>query len=158
MIRKEINISYREYDFADELPENERILAEKAIEATNRSYSPYSKFHVGAAVKLSNGEIITGANQENIAYPSGLCAERTAMYYASAAYPDIAMEAIAIAASQNGRLCEQPASPCGACRQVMAEYQTKAGKNMKIILAGAKKILVFERVDDILPFIFDSLK
>ncbi len=158
MIRKEINISYREYDFADELPENERILAEKAIEATNRSYSPYSKFHVGAAVKLSNGEIITGANQENIAYPSGLCAERTAMYYASAAYPDIAMEAIAIAASQNGRLCELPASPCGACRQVMAEYQTKAGKNMKIILAGAKKILVFERVDDILPFIFDSLK
>ena len=158
MIRKEINISYREYDFANELPENERILAEKAIEATNRSYSPYSKFHVGAAVKLSNGEIITGANQENIAYPSSLCAERTAMYYASAAYPDIAMEAIAIAASQNGRLCEQPASPCGACRQVMAEYQTKAGKNMKIILAGAKKILVFERVDDILPFIFDSLK
>lgn len=158
MIRKEINISYREYDFANELPENERILAEKAIEATNRSYSPYSKFHVGAAVKLSNGEIITGANQENIAYPSGLCAERTAMYYASAAYPDIAMEAIAIAASQNGRLCELPASPCGACRQVMAEYQTKAGKNMKIILAGAKKILVFERVDDILPFIFDSLK
>ena len=158
MIRKEINISYREYDFANELPENERILAEKAIEATKRSYSPYSKFHVGAAVKLSNGKIITGANQENIAYPSGLCAERTAMYYASAAYPDIAMEAIAIAASQNGRLCELPASPCGACRQVMAEYQTKAGKNMKIILAGAKKILVFERVDDILPFIFDSLK
>ena len=158
MTLKEINITYREYGSADELPEAEKALAEKAIEATSRSYSPYSGFHVGAAVKLSNGETVTGANQENIAYPSGLCAERTAMYYASATYPDAVMEAIAIAAVQNGSLCDLPASPCGACRQVMAEYQTKAGKNMKIILAGAKKVMVFDKVDDILPFIFDSLK
>ena len=158
MTQKEIKICYSEYDSLSGLGEEDRILAEKAIEATANSYAPYSGFCVGAAVRLSDGKIITGSNQENIAYPSGLCAERTAMFYASSTHPGEEMEAIAIAAVKDGKLCSLPASPCGACRQVMAEYQTRAGKEMRIILAGAEKTLVFDRVDDLLPFIFDSLK
>ena len=158
MTLKEINIRYKEYGSMAELPEDDRILAQEAVKATGSSYSPYSGFHVGAALRLSNGEIVRGSNQENIAYPSGLCAERTAMFYASATYPDSDITAIAIAASQNGEVCRKPATPCGACRQVMAEYQTRAGKDMKIILAGTEQVMVFDKVEDILPFIFDSLK
>lgn len=158
MTQKEIKICYSEYDSLSGLGEEDRILAEKAIEATANSYAPYSGFCVGAAVRLSDGKIITGSNQENIAYPSGLCAERTAMFYAHAQYPDAGIIAIAIAARQDGDLCETPASPCGACRQVMAEYQKLAGRDMKIILVGRRKIRVFRKVDDLLPFIFDSLR
>ena len=158
MVLKELNIRFREYENISELAEEDRLLAEEAVKATANSYSPYSRFHVGAALKLSNGKIVHGSNQENIAYPSGLCAERTAMFYASAEYPDAGMEAIAIAASKNGQICEMPATPCGACRQVMAEYQDKSGRQMKIILVGSKKIMIFGKVDDMLPFIFDSLK
>ena len=157
MEQKELNISYKEYDNVSELSPEDRLLVEQAVKATLNSYAPYSRFHVGAAVRLSNGETVSGSNQENIAYPSGLCAERTAMFYASSRYPEAAMEAIAIAASKDGELCSMPATPCGACRQVMAEYQTRSGKNMKIILAGSDKIMEFDKVDDILPFIFDSL-
>lgn len=154
---KELNISYKEYHDISELSPGDRLLVGQAAKATENSYSPYSKFRVGAALRLSNGETITGSNQENMAYPSGLCAERTAMFYASARYPEARIEAIAIAASKDGKLCSQPATPCGACRQVMAEYQSRAGKDMKIILAGTERILEFRKVDDILPFIFDSL-
>ena len=142
----------------EELSEQVKTLIDAAKDATSNSYSPYSGFRVGAAVRFSNGETVAGSNQENIAYPSGLCAERTAMFYACSRYPDAAIEAIAITASQNGEPCRLPASPCGACRQVMAEYQTKAGRDMKIILAGKEKTMVFGKVDDLLPFIFDSLK
>ncbi len=157
MTQKEINIRYREFISPDELQEEDRILADAAVRATRNSYSPYSRFKVGAAIRLSNGEIINGSNQENIAYPSGLCAERTAMFYAHAVFPDAAMEAIAIAAVKDGNLCGEPASPCGACRQVMAEYQKQSGIPMKIILVGAERTYVFDKVEDILPLIFDSL-
>ena len=116
-----------EYASVEELPSQDRLLADAAIEAVALSYAPYSNFNVGAAVMFEDGEIVKGANQENAAYPSGLCAERTALFYASASRPDKAMIAIAIAAGQNGHLCESPATPCGACRQVMAQYQTKSG-------------------------------
>ena len=154
---KELNIRYREYEDISGLSSGDRLLVEEAVKSTANSYAPYSGFHVGAALRLSNGEIVTGSNQENAAYPSGLCAERTAMFYASARYPDAVMEAIAIAASQNGELCSLPASPCGACRQVMAQYQRKSGQEMKIILAGKEKILVFDKVEDIMPFVFDNI-
>lgn len=157
MTSKEIKIAYIEYESIDQLEAQDRKLAEAAIEATEGSYAPYSGFNVGAAVRLDNGEIIKGSNQENAAYPSGICAERTAMFYAAAAYPENAIEAIAVTASQNGILCGNPATPCGACRQVMAQYQTKGGKPMAIILVGGKKIWKFDRVDDILPLIFDSI-
>ena len=154
---KEINIRYAEYCSIQELSDSDRELASEAIRATANSYAPYSKFHVGAAIRLADGTVVTGANQENIAYPSGLCAERTAMFYAAAKYPDTPMKTIAIAASSDGVLCSEPATPCGACRQVMAEYQTKGGSPISIILVGSEKIWKFDRVDDILPLIFDSL-
>ena len=157
MTSKEIKIAYLEYESADQMDPNDRELAEAAIEATKGSYAPYSRFNVGAAVRLDSGIIIKGSNQENAAYPSGLCAERTAMFYASAAYPGNAIRSIAIVASQDGILCDNPATPCGACRQVMAQYQTKGGQDMSIILVGGKKIWKFEKVDDILPLIFDSI-
>ena len=157
MTSKEIKIAYQEYGSLDELAPKDRELAEAAIKATEGSYAPYSRFNVGAAVRLDSGLIVKGSNQENAAYPSGLCAERTAMFYASATYPESAMIDIAITASQGGVLCDNPATPCGACRQVMAQYQTKGGKPMGILLVGGKKIWKFEKVDDLLPLIFDSI-
>lgn len=157
MTSKEIRIVYNEYESLEQLDPRDRELAQAAIDATKSAYAPYSHFNVGAAVRLDNGEIIKGSNQENAAYPSGICAERTAMFYASANYPENTMTAIAITASQNGTLCENPVSPCGACRQVMAEYQTKGGHPMEILLIGGKKIWKFGKVDDVLPLIFDSI-
>ncbi|MBQ2917766.1 MAG: cytidine deaminase [Bacteroidales bacterium] len=157
MTSKEIKIAYQEFDSIDELDAKDRELAQAAVEATAQAYAPYSKFNVGAAVLFEDGVIVKGANQENAAYPSGLCAERTALFYASASRPDKAMVAIAIAAGQNGQLCEMPATPCGACRQVMAQYQLKSGLPMRVLLVGAHKIWRFEKVDDLLPLIFDSI-
>lgn len=157
MTNKEIKIAYREYESLAQLEVEDKELAQAAIEATAQSYAPYSNFNVGAAVLFEDGVVVKGANQENAAYPSGLCAERTALFYASASRPDKAMTAIAIAAGQNGELCKNPATPCGACRQVMAQYQTKSGRPMKVLLIGAERIWRFERVDDLLPLIFDSI-
>lgn len=157
MANKELKISYTEYDSIEQLDAQDRVLAEAAIRATENSYAPYSRFNVGAAVLLEDGDIIMGSNQENAAYPSGQCAERTAMFYANASHPDKAMVSIAIAAAQNGELCGSPATPCGACRQVMAQYQTKSGRDMSVILVGGDKIWKFDKVDYLLPFIFDSI-
>lgn len=157
MTSKEIKIAYLEYNSLDELTTEDRHLAEAAIEAISQSYAPYSNFNVGAAVMFDDGVIIKGANQENAAYPSGLCAERTALFYASSSRPDRPMKAIALAAGQNGILCKTPASPCGACRQVMAQYQIKSAAPMGILLVGGEKIWKFSKVDDLLPLIFDSI-
>jgi len=157
MKQKEIQIRFEEYASIDELAAEDRELAGEAIQAMRGAYAPYSHFHVGAAVRLSNGQIVRGANQENAAFPSGLCAERTAMFAAGARFPDKDMCSIAVAGGVHGRLAEKPATPCGACRQVMAQYQTKAGKPMSVIMIGAHKVWKFERVDDILPLIFDSI-
>ena len=137
MTSKEIKIAYKEYEGLEELEQKDRELAQAAIDATAQAYAPYSKFNVGAAVLFQDGEIIKGANQENAAYPSGLCAERTALFYASASRPEKAMTAIAIAASQNGELLETPVTPCGACRQVMAQYQLKSKLPMQVLLVGS---------------------
>lgn len=157
MARKEIKIEYDEFASAQELSAQDRELCRAAVEALDGSYAPYSHFHVGAAVRLSDGTIVKGANQENAAYPSGLCAERTAMFAAGANYPGLDMEGIAVVARQDGRICSSPAAPCGACRQVMAQYQTKSGKPMSVILVGADRIMKFSRVDDLLPLIFDNI-
>ena len=157
MTNKEIKIAYIEYESLDQLDADDRKTADAAVEAISLSYAPYSRFNVGAAVMFEDGEIVKGANQENAAYPSGLCAERTALFYASASRPDKAMKILAIAAGQEGKLYDSPATPCGACRQVMAQYQTKSGRPMAVILVGAKKIWKFEKVDDLLPLIFDSI-
>ena len=158
MDQKHIVIDYEEYHAPEEMAPADRELAEAAIQAQKTSYAPYSKFNVGAAVRLSDGSIVKGSNQENAASPSGLCAERTAMFAAGAARPDLAMTSIAIAGGKEFSIEDTPATPCGACRQVMAEYQAKGGVPMSVIMVGAKVIWKFKRVDDVLPFIFDSLK
>lgn len=157
MTRKELSIHYIEYSSVDEMEPADRELCQAAIEAIDGAYAIYSHFYVGAAVRLSDGSIVKGANQENAAYPSGLCAERTAMFAASAMHPELELTGIAIAARQNGVLCPEPAAPCGACRQVMAQYQTKSGKPMSILLVGSGSILKFSRVDDLLPMIFNNI-
>ena len=157
MEQKAINISFQEYKSINELNAEDRELAGCAIQAMGRAYAPYSHFHVGAAVRMSNGQIVEGANQENAAFPSGLCAERTAMFAASAKYPDKDIRSIALAGGVHGLLTDMPATPCGACRQVMAQYQTKAGKPVSVIMIGKSRVWKFEKVDDILPLIFDSI-
>lgn len=157
MTEKEIKIDFKEYKSIDELEKEDKELAQAAISAMQGSYAPYSHFNVGAAVRIENGDIVKGANQENAAFPSGLCAERTAMFAAGAAYPDKAMTSIALAGGVMGRICATPATPCGACRQVMAQYQAKSGKKMSVLMIGKDKIWKFNSVDDILPLIFDSI-
>ena len=157
MSDKEIKISFTEFKSLEELGPEDRELAGAAIEAMNGAYAPYSHFHVGAAVRMSNGQIVRGANQENAAFPSGMCAERTAMFSAGATYPDKSMRSIAIAGGVHGRLTKEPATPCGACRQVMAQYQAKSGEPMSVIMVGDGKIWKFDKVDDILPLIFNSI-
>lgn len=156
MITKKLEITYSEYSSVDELPQNDANLLNAAIESLNGSYAPYSNFNVGAAVQLDNGVIVKGSNQENIAYPSGLCAERTALFSAHANYPQNKIVSIAITSSQNGLLLATPPFPCGACRQVMAQTQTRNGSPLKIIIGGSDKILVFNSVESLLPFIFAS--
>ena len=157
MADKKYIINYEEFTSASQMTPEDQEMVAAALDAQKGSYSPYSHFQVGASLKLENGLVLKGANQENAAYPSGLCAERTVMFYAGANYPDIPFDTLAIAGSDHGVLCESPASPCGACRQVMAEYQKKHNKPFNIILVGSKRIRKFHCVDDVLPFIFDSL-
>lgn len=157
MTNKEIKISYEEYSSFDEMSEEDRNLVKAAVDARSGSYSPYSSFRVGAAVRLADGRVFTGANQENAAYPAGLCAERTAMFYAHSHNDGSPIVSIAIAGGYGDALCDSPATPCGNCRQVMAEFQTESGVSMSIILAGGGKSLKFSSVEALLPFIFDSL-
>ena len=157
MTNKEIKIAYLEFSSHDELSAEDKALVEAAIDAVSMSYAPYSHFNVGAAVRLEDGEIVKGANQENAAYPSGTCAERTALFYAGASHADKAMVSIAIAGGLNGVLCEAPVTPCGACRQVMSQYQTKSGVPMSVLLVGSSKVWKFDKVDDLLPLMFDSI-
>jgi len=157
MERKSLTIDYEEYNSPEELAQLDKALVNEAIAAVEGSYAPYSHFNVGAAVRLVDGTIVRGANQENAAYPSGLCAERTAMFAASANNPGINFEALAIVCFQNGKQLTEPGYPCGSCRQVMAQYERVAGKPLRIIVAGSKTIQIFTGVDSILPFIFTSL-
>ena len=138
-----------------ELSESERILVETAREATYRSYAPYSKFCVGAAIALDNGEIIAGSNQENVAYPSGTCAERSACFYAHARYPEAKFKAIAIAARDTkGDFVADPTAPCGSCRQALLEYEMLAGHDVEVLLAGAGVVYRVPSVKSLLPLAF----
>ena len=157
MIPKKIEIHYREYASVEEMDAQDQALVAAARQAQKGSYAPYSHFNVGAAVLLENGVIVPGSNQENAATPSGLCAERTAMFAAGARFPGVPMVSLAIVGGPEYTVCDDPATPCGACRQVMAEYQKLGGRPMSIILTGGKSIWKFDRVDDVLPLIFNSL-
>lgn len=138
----------------EELPDELQKLVSSAKEQTQKSYSPYSNFAVGAAILMDDGEVFAGSNQENAAYPSGLCAERTTMYFANAQRPNTAIRAIAIAAFTNNDFLEDPISPCGACRQALLESESRFGQEMKVLMYGKKGVYVTESVKDLLPFCF----
>ena len=154
---KKINISIDiELKQKEEPSAEEQILVDKAIEATTRSYSVYSHFAVGAALMLENGDIVLGANQENAAFPSGLCAERTAIFAAQVNNPDQPLKTIAIAARNENGLLKKPITPCGGCRQVMLEIEDRYKKPVKILLYGTEGIYVINSVKDIMPLSFVS--
>ena len=150
----ELNIQIRECQM-DELTEDEQFLVTKAIESTNNSYAKYSHFCVGAALQLENGEVVPGCNQENAAFPAGICAERSAIFAAGAQYPDIAVEKLAIAARDTtGELTAEPVSPCGTCRQVIIETETRYQKPIRILLYGRNCIYVIDGIKHLMPLSF----
>ena len=145
------------FDDFNELPKNIASLMEKAIEAREKAYAPYSKFLVGAAIALDNGEIVTGSNQENASYPSGLCAERTAIYYAGAKYPNVVMKTMAIVAGSTKHQTTEPIPPCGACRQAIAEYEVKQDEPIVIYFMGETgKVVKSHSLANLLPLVFDK--
>ena len=141
----------------DELSCDDRALVDAARNATKGSYAPYSRFNVGAALRLECGTVVTGSNQENAAYPSGLCAERVALFAAGANYPDKAVETMVIAARNADGELSRPISPCGACRQVMLETESRHKRVMRIILFGTDGCYVIDGgAKELLPLSFDS--
>ena len=155
---KEFNVCVPVIEMSfDELDAIDRRLVDEAREATGRAYAPYSKFHVGAAILLDNGEVVTGANQENAAFPSGTCAERTTCYYAHARWPEARFEAIAVAArGPDGEFVADPVAPCGACRQALLEYETLAGHDVRVLLVGRGKVYILPSVRSTLPLAFSE--
>jgi cytidine deaminase len=157
MKQRAFTIRIAEYERMDELSEEQANLVKKAIYSAKQAYAPYSDYKVGAALLLDNGEIVCGNNQENAAYPSGLCAERVAIFYAGANYPKAAVKMLAVTAIKDGDLQEEPVSPCGGCRQVMLEKENQGDIPMEVILYGTKRIHVLNQATDLLPLPF-SLK
>jgi cytidine deaminase len=145
------------YETVDELQQDVQELMQQAIEARESSYSPYSQFRVGAAIKLENEEVVTGSNQENASYPAGLCAERTAIFYAGAKYPGVKMLKMALSARSQNHPVEVPTPPCGSCRQAIAEYEVKQEQPIEIYFMGEKgKVVKANSISDLLPLIFDN--
>ena len=139
------------------LDPNKRALIEQAKQARDSSYAPFSEFYVGCSVLHENGHIGLGSNQENASFPSGLCAERVALFYTSSNYPDQKIKTIAISAYSKNFEIKEYISPCGGCRQVMAEYEEKQAQPIRILLHSPNnKVLIANSVEDILPFIFRS--
>jgi cytidine deaminase len=145
------------YDSIEELDNSVKSLMQKAISARKKAYAPYSKFEVGAAIELENGEIILGNNQENAAYPSGLCAERVAIFQAGALYPNVKIKSIAISATSLDKPVKSPIPPCGACRQSIAEYEQKQNTPIPIYFMGFEgPVYKTKSLENILPLTFDK--
>ena len=158
---KEVKIKFLEYENEQELKQEEQDLLSDALDSVEKSYAPYSEFHVGAAVLLENGVVVTGSNQENAAYPSGLCAERVALFYASSQYPEVKIKALAISAKSEHFLVNNPITPCGSCRQVIVEAEHRQQLKIKIIMRGETgPVHVVPGIEALLPFTFyeDKLK
>ena len=156
---KEVKIVSKLYvfDSLEETPKDIQGLMQNAIGARDKAYAPYSRFHVGTALLLDNGEIISGSNQENASYPSGLCAERTAIFYAGAKYPKAKIVKMAITAASQNQKTSAPIPPCGACRQSIAEYETKQDQAIEIYFMGeVGKVMKSNSLANLLPFGFDS--
>ena len=145
------------FDSIEDLPNSTQLLMNKAIEVKSTAYAPYSKFKVGAALLLENGKIITGSNQENAAYPSGMCAERVAIWKASSDYPNERILELAISASSSSQITKEPVAPCGACRQSLSEYEIKQEEKIEVFFMGEiGKIIKTNSVSDLLPIAFDK--
>ena len=159
MKKAEFNFSYEAYNNIEELSATDVKLVEKAIDAAKNAYAPYSEFNVGAAVLLENDKIVMGNNQENAAYPSGLCAERVALFYVNAIYPDQRVKAIAIVALKDGEMVPSVVTPCGNCRQAMLETESRFEKPIRIIMGSQKGFWVVDKAQYLLPLSFtgDSL-
>lgn len=156
MDKKQIITEIEIYEDIQELPEIAQQLMQKAIAARLNAYAPYSQFLVGASILLDNGEIVTGSNQENSSYPSGLCAERTAIYAAGANYPHQKILKIAITAGPKGRENSIPVPPCGACRQAIAEYEQKQNHPIEVFFMGKSgKVCKVDSLLSLLPLAFD---
>jgi len=152
-----IDTTFTVYESLDELPSETQELMFKAMEARKNAYAPYSKFHVGAAILLENGEIVTGSNQENASYPSGLCAERTAIYYAGSQFPDSKIVTMALTAGSTQHQTVTPIPPCGACRQAIAEYEVKQDSPIEIYFMGETgKVAKSDSLANLLPLVFDK--
>ena len=157
MKKLELKIAFSEFENETELTQPEQELLRKARQSCDMAYAPYSNFYVGAALLLENGIIVSGNNQENVAYPSGLCAERVAIYYAGAQYPEAAIKTIAITCKSKSFHLSEPLSPCGSCRQALSEYEMRHKTKIKVILMGETgKIRVMESIADLLPFMFKA--
>ncbi len=155
MQTREIKIKITTFSGLSELPEEEQRLLQQAVKSVSQSYAPYSEFHVGAAVLLDNGKIICGSNQENAAYPSGLCAERVALFYANSKYPDSKVKILAIAARADHFHIDKPISPCGTCRQVIAETENRQQSKIRIIMQGESgPVNRTEGIENLLPLTF----
>ncbi|NJM78465.1 MAG: cytidine deaminase [Flavobacterium sp.] len=152
-----VTTTFSVYDSLGELEEDNRKIMNEAIAARKKAYAPYSKFNVGTAILLDNGKVIKGANQENAAYPSGLCAERVAIFYAGANYPEAKILKLFISASPTERELEEPIPPCGSCRQSIAEYEIKQDNDIEIFFMGAKgKVYKSNSLKNLLPLLFDK--
>ena len=160
MKKVEHRFNYLEYSKNDDLPEDKLALLNKAEEISTQAYAPYSLFHVGAAIRFEDDTIITGNNQENVAYPSGLCAERVALFYAKSQFPDLKIIEIAITASSKKFDVDQPVTPCGSCRQALLEYENNQDGSIQVMLGGSNssKVIVLESVKDLLPLSFNESK
>ena len=156
MQNKQLTINYSMYELSELTPED-RELVDKAMQMTEDSYAPYSNFYVGAALRLANGIIVGGCNQENAVYPAGLCAERVAVFSSQAQYPNTKILSLAIAArNTEGEFVGVPVSPCGSCRQVILEQEMRFNQPIRIILVGQNGIFIFNSIKDLLPFAFSE--
>ncbi len=159
MKHKEIIIRYEEYEDVESLLVEDSKLIDEANEAVKGSYAPYSEFHVGAALKLDNGMVIRGSNQENSAYPSGLCAERVALFHAKSTYPDASVIAIAVTCRTEHFVNLDPVAPCGSCRQVIAETEKRQSDRIRIIMTGDGAVTkIVDGIDNLLPMKFQEEK
>ncbi len=157
MIEKEIKFSLRVYDDSGELSAADNALMMQAKTALDSAYAPYSKFRVGAAVLLANGQVVTGTNQENASYPVGICAEGTALGTASSLYPNVAIKKIAITVKSETHVVDHPVAPCGICRQRLLEYENRYNQPIEIIVMGQEgKVYSIDTVKDILPLYFSK--
>jgi cytidine deaminase len=157
MKKIEINTSFTAYDSVAELPQDVQDLMQKAIEVRKNAYAPYSKFRVGAALLLDNGQIVLGSNQENAAYPSGLCAERVAIFHSNAVYPDAKILKMAITAASDVNETTSPTPPCGACRQSISEYEFKQSTPIEIyFMGGSGEVYKSDSIKNLLPLSFDK--